>query len=269
MTRNRLLTHAGGGQAKGVHRTVAALLDEAAQAPLAGWDFAWAAERIAVSPLPWDFTALAGSALQTATAALDMGTGGGEFLDGFPVLPTRMVATESWPPNVPVAARRLSQRGVPVIHSGGAVDNAVQGDDADRLPFRDAAFDFILNRHEAFAASEVARVLAPGGRFLTQQAGSGPDQLHALLGLRAQRRPAFDLDLLVGQAVRAGLAVEDARAGLEKIRFADVGALAWYLRMVPWAVPGFDVTTYRQALEAATARDLVVYQERFLLNCRR
>ena len=141
-----------------------------------------------------------------------------------------------------------------------------------RTGFRsgDAAFDFILNRHEAFAASEVARVLAPGGRFLTQQAGSGPDQLHALLGLRAQRRPAFDLDLLVGQAVRAGLAVEDARAGnLEKIRFADVGALAWYLRMVPWAVPGCDVTSYRQALEAATARGLGIDQERFLRNCRR
>jgi hypothetical protein len=54
------------------------------------------------------------------------------------------------------------------------------------------------------------------------------------------------------------------RAGLETIRFDDVGALAWYLRMVPWAVPGFDVTTHRQALEAAMARDLVVYQERFL-----
>ena len=244
--------------------TVATLLDEAARAPLAGWDFTWAAERIAVSPPPWDFAALADSALQAATAALDMGTGGGEFLEGFPVLPARTVATESWPPNVPVAARRLARRGVPVVHSAGAVDNAVQGDDAGRLPFRDGAFDLVLNRHEAFAASEVARVLAPGGRFLTQQAGSGPDQLHALLGLRAPRRPAFDLDLLVGQAVRAGLAVQDARAGLETIRFADVGALAWYLRMVPWAVPGFDVTTHRQGLEAAMARDLVVYQERFL-----
>jgi hypothetical protein len=95
------------------------------------------------------------------------------------------------------------------------------------------------------------------------------DQFHALLGVRAPSRPAFDLDLLVGQAVRAGLTVEDAQVGRETTWFADVGALAWYLRMVPWAVPGFDVAAQRQALETAAARDLVVYQERFLLVGRR
>jgi len=266
----RLRTGKTAGHAERVHGTVTQLLDEAARAPVAGWDFAWGAERVTVSPLPWDFTALAAAALPLATAALDMGTGGGEFLDGLPVIPARMVATESWPPNVPVAARRLARRGVPVIHSAGAVDNAVQGaGPADRLPFRDAAFDIVLNRHEAFDAAEVARVLAPGGRFLTQQAGSGQDQFHALLGLRPPSRPAFDMDLLIGQALRAGLAVEDARAGLETVSFADVGALAWYLRMVPWAVPGFDLVSHRRALEAASARDLVVYQDRLLLIGRR
>ncbi len=49
----------------------------------------------------------------------------------------------------------------------------------------------------------------------------------------------------------------------------EAGALAWYLRMVPWAVPGFDIGTHRQAREAAAGRDLVVYQERFLLCGRR
>jgi SAM-dependent methyltransferase len=257
-------------QAEGVRKTVAELLDEADRVPVTGWDFTWAAERTAVTPPPWDFAALAKDALQAAASALDMGTGGGEFLAGFPVLPARMVATESWAPNVPVAGRRLAGRGVTVIHSEGAVDNAVQGaGPAGGLPFRNAAFDLVLNRHEAFAATEVARVLAPGGRFLTQQACTGSDQFHALLGLRAPRRPAFDLDLLVGQAVGAGLTVEDARVGWETTRFADVGALAWYLRMVPWAVPGFDVTAHRPALEAAAARDLVVHQERLLLVCRR
>ena len=251
--------------------TVAELLDEAATAPVAGWDFTWASGRIAVvSPLSWDFTALAGGALRAATAALDMGTGGGEFLDGFADLPARTVATESWPPNVPVAGERLARRGVPVVQSAGATDNALQDDDeADRLPFKDAAFDLVLSRHEAFAAWEVARVLTPGGRFLTQQAGSAPGQLHALLGLRPPGRPVFDLDLAVSQVVRAGLTVEDARIGREAVRFADVGALAWYLRMVPWAVPGFDIATRRSALEAAAGRDLLVYQERFLLSCRR
>jgi hypothetical protein len=57
--------------------------------------------------------------------------------------------------------------------------------------------------------------------------------------------------------------------GCEVLRFADIGALAWYLRMVPWAVPGFDITTHRGALESAAGRDLVIRQERFLLSCRR
>ena len=85
----------GRGQDSGVRETVTRLLDEAAAAPLVGWDFAWASGRIAtVTPLPWDFTALAASALRSATTAVDMGTGGGEFLDEFPDLPARMVATD-------------------------------------------------------------------------------------------------------------------------------------------------------------------------------
>jgi SAM-dependent methyltransferase len=256
-----------------MERTVAELLDEAAAVPIAGWDFRWGWEsgRVAiVRPVPWDYAALAADALRNATAALDIGTGGGEFLDGLPDFPPRLVGAESWPPNVPLAARRLAPRGVPVIQTEGAADNLLQsGDEADRLPFRDESFDLVLSRHEAFAASQVARVLAPGGRFLTQQAASGSDQLHALLGLRPPRRNALDLDLLTGQALRAGLTVETAEMGYEVLRFADIGALAWYLRMVPWAVPGFDTGTHRQALESAAQRDLVIRQERYLLSCRR
>jgi SAM-dependent methyltransferase len=255
-----------------VTRTAAELLDEAMTAPVAGWDFTWAGERITVSPLPWDFRALAADAMRAAAMALDMGTGGGEFLSGLPGHAARTVATESWAPNVPVAARRLARRHVPVVRTAGSVDNAFQSysQPADRLPFRDRCFDLVLNRHESFDAAEVARVLNPGGRFLTQQAASGPDQFHALLGLAPPRRSApFDLDLLAGQVMRAGLVVEDTATATETVRFADIGALAWYLRMVPWAVPGFSIDAHRQALESAASRDLVIYQERFLLSCRR
>jgi SAM-dependent methyltransferase len=254
-----------------VTRSAAELLDEAVAAPVAGWDFTWAGERITVSPLPWDFRALAADAMRAAATALDMGTGGGEFLSGLPEHAGWTVATESWAPSVPVAARRLARRRIPVVRTAGSVDNAFQsyGQPADMLPFRDGCFELVLNRHESFDAAEVTRVLKPGGRFLTQQAATGPDQFHALLGLAPPRRPApFDLDLLVGQVMRAGLAVEDAATATETVRFADVGALAWYLRMVPWAVPGFSVDAHRRALESAASRDLVVYQERFLLSCR-
>lgn len=80
-----------------MRRAVADLLDEAAAAPVTGWDFRWGHEPgriITVSPVPWDYAALAAGALRTAATALDMGTGGGEFLDGLPALADRMVATE-------------------------------------------------------------------------------------------------------------------------------------------------------------------------------
>ena len=34
-------------------------------------------------------------------------------------------------------------------------------------------------------------------------------------------------------------------------------------------IVGFDLATHRAALESAATRDLVVYQERYLLVCRR
>ncbi|MGH9055733.1 MAG: hypothetical protein ACRDYY_07715 [Acidimicrobiales bacterium] len=55
----------------------------------------------------------------------------------------------------------------------------------------------------------------------------------------------LDLDLLVAQIAVGGLEVEDAGCGVETVTFADIGALAWYLRMVPWAVPGLDIALNR------------------------
>ena len=114
------------------------------------------------------------------------------------------------------------------------------------MPFRAGAFDLVVCRHEAFVASEVARVLGAAGRFVTQQAASSSDQLPQLLALGPAPRPAMDLDLLVSQARAGGLHVDDARAGCETVTFADIGALAWYLRMVALAVPGFTVDRYRE-----------------------
>ena len=55
-----------------------------------------------------------------------------------------------------------------------------------RLPFRDGAFHLVVNRHEAFVAGEVARVLAPGGIFLTQQVDNA--NLDDLCGLLERDR---------------------------------------------------------------------------------
>ena len=247
------------------------LLDEAAAAPTEGWDFSWIADRTRVVPTPWDFTATATAALERASRALDMGTGGGEWLSAFGRLPALTIATESWRPNVGVAARRLAGRGVPVVCDEGATDNVPQRDqDArGRMPFRSASFDLLLNRHESFAAPEVARVLHSGGRFLTQQADSSIERFHELLELSPPNAELFQLELAVAQVEGAGLVVEEAATGFDQTIFTDIGAFAWYLRMIPWAVPGFRVDDHRDVLARLHGTEISVRAPRFWLLARK
>ncbi len=147
------------------------------------------------------------------------------------------VATESWPPNVAVAAARLPPLGVAVVQVGDVPDNAdqVAGEPPGRLPFRSSAFHLVTNRHESFVAAEVARVLTPAGRFVTQQVGTGnDDDIYRLLALPPPplARP-WDLSVAVEQVQAAGLEVCDGGAGEEVEWFADVGALVWYLKAIP------------------------------------
>ncbi|MEX0875333.1 MAG: hypothetical protein WD646_02505 [Actinomycetota bacterium] len=81
-----------------------------------------------------------------------------------------------------------------------------------RLPFRDSSLDLVIDRHEAFRATEVARVLRPGGTFLTQQVGSRNEmELNDALGDEVVPCLSPTLDDYVAQLEHAGLAVTDAR----------------------------------------------------------
>jgi SAM-dependent methyltransferase len=229
------------------------LLEEAECQPFAGWDFSWLAERRQVRPVGWDFAALVVEQARGSPDLLDMGTGGGEWLSRLPHRPRRTVAIEGWAPNVPIAARRLRRLGVAVLHADGARDNVDQQPDepTGRLPFRDAAFHLVSNRHESFVAREVARVLAPGGQFLTQQVGHGSaDDFYRLLGLAMPLAPPrpWSLAVAIEQVEAAGLEVTASAAGAEQHEFADVGALAWYLKAIPWTVPGFTIAAFRPRL---------------------
>jgi SAM-dependent methyltransferase len=233
------------------------LLQEADRQPFAGWDFSWLDGRITVQPLPWDFEALTSDRASRSPDLLDMGTGGGERLSRLPGRPARTVATESWAPNVPVAGRRLIPLGVGVVHAEGAPDNASQ-DEAQRtgklegrLPFRNGSFQLVTNRHEAFVAAEVARILAPGGRFLTQQIENAwSDDYYRLLGLPAPGAPArpWNLARATAQVTAVGMQIEASGEADECREFLDVGALAWYLKSIPWAIPGFTVDAFRPRL---------------------
>jgi SAM-dependent methyltransferase len=140
------------------------------------------------------------------------------------------------------------------------------------MPFADGAFALVTNRHESFVAAEVARVLAPGGRFVTQQVG--PDlgaPYRSLLGARPGPAAAsWGLAGALDQADAAGLEITGSGQGAATISFADVGALAWYLIHVPWVMPEFSMARHREGLEALHGRGAVsAPQPMFWLTARK
>jgi SAM-dependent methyltransferase len=241
------------------------LLEDAEFTDFQGWDFTRLGDRLVSEPPPWAFEEIVAELAATATTMLDMGTGGGEWLSSLRARAPVTVATESWPPNVRVAAARLQALGVPVVQDEGAADNHRQDreDPRGRMAFAAEAFDLVTNRHESFVASEVSRVLRPEGTFVTQQAHSGFQQFHELLGVQPPDIEEFDIDLALEQLSAAGLTVDEADEGHATTVFADIGALAWYLRSVPWAVPGFSINTYRQALTRLHGDPIRVVAKRF------
>ena len=58
----------------------------------------------------------------------------------------------------------------------------------------------------------------------------------------------WDLDLATQQVESAGLMVMRSGSGETTMQFYDVGALAWYLKAVPWEVPSFSVAGCRNQL---------------------
>ena len=238
--------------------SVERLLDEAKAQPVKGWDFSWLGERVSAAPLSWSFEEIVSRHARRSPDLLDMATGGGEWLAGLPYRPPRTVATESWPPNVDVAKTRLRPLGITVVAVEAAPDNVDQGRDDRRgqLPFPTESFALVSNRHEAFAASEVARVLRTDGIFLTQQVGGRYGDFYDTLGLvrPAVSQRSWDLRLAVQQVDAAGLRVVDSGEDVEVTSFADVGAFAWYLKAIPWTVPGFSIETHQAHLERVHER---------------
>lgn len=60
-------------------------------------------------------------------------------------------------------------------------------DDHPRGRVRGQCSDLVMSRHEAIDPREIARVLAPGGRLLTQQAdGADAEEIHEWVGTDPQ-----------------------------------------------------------------------------------
>ncbi len=235
------------------------LIAEGASVPVQGWDFSWLRGRASEERPPWGYARLVADRMARADAALDVDTGGGEVLAEVPRPPRVLLATEAWPPNVEVARRNLRAVGATVLQvaEGGG------------LPVADAALDLVVSRHPVHTPwDEIARVLRPGGTFLSQQIRGGTmrELSEAMLGpLPPPQRQ------LPGQAVAAaeaaGLTVLDLREATLRTVFHDVAAVVYFLRKVVWTVPGFTVERYRPQL--ARLHDRIEADGPFVAHARR
>lgn len=248
-------------------RTFEDLLAEAASASVDGWDFSWLDGRATEARPSWGYQRLMGERLGGVSAALDIQTGGGEVLAGAPKLPTTMVATESWPPNLAKATR--------LLHPLGAV--VVADPDEPPLPFADAAFDLVTSRHPATVWwAEIARVLRPGGTYLAQHVGPASvfELVEYFLGPQPEAREHRHPDTESADARAVGLEIVDLRSERLRMEFFDIGAVVYFLRKVIWMVPGFTVDAYRDRLRdlhELIERDgpFVAHSARFLIEARR
>lgn len=234
-----------------------ALVAEADAVPLQGWDFSWFEGRATEQRPSWGYADQLAERLKRATTALDLQTGGGEvFAYASAGSPALLVAVEAWLPNVEVAARNLEH----VVES-------------DRVPFRDGVFDLVSSRHPVTTPwPEIARVLRPGGVFLSQQIGPGTNRelSEAMMGPLPPPVPTDP-----GQAAEAvGLEVLQIRRERLRVEFYDIAAVAHFLRKVVWTVPGFTVAKYRDQLrkvhdEILAEGRFVSYAVRVLIEARK
>lgn len=220
---------------------ISAWKHEESIAHIHGWDFSHLAGRYTEeTDLPWDYQGIILDSLTPDMKLLDVDTGGGEFLLSLHHPYANTSAAESYPPNVQLCKETLLPLGID-FHAG---------DGRDALPFADASFDRIINRHGDFNVQDIRRMLKDGGRFITEQVGAENDRelVELLLGQTPLPFPEQYLETACRKFCDAGFTILDAQECWRPIKFYDVGALVWFARIIEWEFPGFSVERCRDRL---------------------
>lgn len=234
--------------------------------PFIGWDFSYLDGRMTEGQVPWSYLDRAAELMRQSSSVIDLETGGGEkLLNLREHWPPKVVATEDYLPNFELAAQRLSPLGVKIVKAPVSTIHP--------MPFADLEFDLVLNRHAAFNSGDVARVLAGGGTFLTQQVhGMSAWDLQAVFDAEPQW-PDSTPEKYVPLLEEADLNIVNIQEWEGNLSFTDVGAIVYYLKAAAWLVPGFEVETHLRPLFALQDRldvgkGLDFYSAKYLIEAR-
>ena len=219
------------------------LVQEALAAPFKGWDFRWLNGRKTDYTLPWDYPATVKARMGDIGSMLDIGTGGGELLARVAPFPPRVCATETYPPNVTVAKELLEPLGVDLRDTRNDPDNL-------HLPFGDAEFDLVINRHESYSPVEVSRLLKSRGHFVTQQCG-GYGDVDLIEYFKGRIEPMnWTAETASRQLTEVGFEILNAQEVFPEYSFLDIGAVVYTFKAIPWLLDDFSVEKYRDRLLA-------------------
>ena len=127
---------------------------------LSGWDFS--SSRTDRDPVPWEYEQVVRQYLTPTSRVLDIGTGGGEQFTRLAPHAGRTIAIDH-------SRSMMAQARKTLRPLAGVVSLALM--DSRALAFVEGCFDLVLDRHAGSDAGQVARVLKPGGVFITQQVG--------------------------------------------------------------------------------------------------
>ena len=209
-------------------------LREQELAHIHGWDFSHIRGRYEVeNDLPWSYERIVRHYLKSDMNLMDYDTGGGEFLLSLNHSYCKTAATEGYPPNVRLCREKLLPLGI----------NFKECHVPSKIPFSDESFDLIINRHGAFHAAEIHRLLRRSGLFITEQVGEDNDRDLVEIVLPGTEKPFSHLNLSEQRKhfENAGFRIIKAEEAYRPITFYDVGAFVWFARIIEWEFPRFSV----------------------------
>jgi SAM-dependent methyltransferase len=190
-------------------------------------------------PLPWDFRNIVKGFLSGRDSLLDMFAPNPELLSSLPWLPERVAFVDRGEtPSTTKKIWRVNGREVPVSHASGDC----------LLPYSDGAFDIVVNNRGRYEISELARVLVPGGVFITQQIGGmNASDLCAALGL-SPKQTGRNLVQNTAAFERAGFRLVDCGESLGRQRFYRVEDILFFIKHTPILAENFKERLVREDL---------------------